>query len=68
MTYRLENRVVWKIAAGAFMESARILFDVIASPRRARRDRIALDTIEDLGQRDDFKRLDPMGHRRPGLA
>jgi len=31
MTYRLENRVVWKIAAGAFMESARILFDVIAS-------------------------------------
>jgi hypothetical protein len=31
MTYRLENRVVWKIAAGALMEGARILFDVIAS-------------------------------------
>ena len=33
---------------------------------RTRRDRIALDTIEDLGQRDDVKRLDPMGHRRLG--
>jgi len=31
-----------------------------ARASRARRKRIALDTIEDLGQSDDVKRLDPM--------
>jgi len=60
MTYRLENRggrFSWKACGSSLMSS---------HASRTRRDRIALDTIEDLGQRDDVKRLDPMGHRRLG--
>jgi hypothetical protein len=60
MTYRLENRggrFSWKARGSSLMSS---------HASRTRRDRIALDTIEDLGQRDDVKRLDPMGHRRLG--
>jgi hypothetical protein len=38
----ISEPIVWKIAAGAFMESARILFDVIASQTGAR---VAIESL-----------------------